>query len=69
MIKPRRLRWADHVTRIEEGSSALKMLACKATGKRVLGRPMRKWEGDIRVDIKEIGDNAKNFINWTKDGD
>ena len=42
VIKSRRLRWAGHVTRIEEGRSAFKILTGKPTGKRHLGRPRRR---------------------------
>ena len=37
--KPKRLRWADHVARMEEGRSAFKILAGNSTGRRPLGRP------------------------------
>ena len=40
VIKSRRLRWAGHVTTMEEGMSSFKML----TGKRPFGRPRRRWE-------------------------
>ena len=39
MIKSRRLRWAGHVARMEEGRNAFKILTDKPTGKRPLGRP------------------------------
>ena len=41
-IKSRRLRWAGHVARMEEGRSAFKILTGKPTGKRPLGRPRRR---------------------------
>ena len=37
-IKSRRLRWATHVVRTEEGRSAYKILTGKPTGKRPLGK-------------------------------
>ena len=37
--KSRRLRWAGHVARMEEGRSAFKILTSKPTGKKPLGRP------------------------------
>ena len=43
-IKSRRLRWAGHVARMEEGRSAIKILIANLTGKRPLGRPRRRWE-------------------------
>jgi hypothetical protein len=39
VVKSRRLRWAGHVARMEEGRSALKILNGKLTGKKPLGRP------------------------------
>ena len=42
VIKSRRLSWAGHVARMEEGRSAFKMLTSKRTGKRPLGRSRRR---------------------------
>ena len=55
VIKARRLRWAGHVARMEESRSAFKILTGKPTGKRSLGRPRRRWEDNIRMDLEEIG--------------
>ena len=41
-IKSRRLRWAGHVARMGEGRSAFKILTGKPTGKRPLGRILKK---------------------------
>jgi hypothetical protein len=60
VIIVRRLRWAAHVARMEEGRSALKILTSKPTGKRPLGRARRRWEDNIRMDLEEIGINAGN---------
>ena len=53
VIKSRRLRWAWHVARIEEGRSAFKILTGKPTRKRHLGRPRRRWEDNIRMGLEE----------------
>ena len=53
VIKSRRLRWEDHVPRMEEGGSAFKILTGKPTEKRPLGRPRRRW------DLQEIGINTR----------
>ena len=58
VIKSRRLRWTEHVARVEEGRSAFKILTGKPTGKRPLGRPRRRWEDNIRMDLEEIGVDA-----------
>ena len=55
VIKSRRLRWAGHLARMEEGKSAFKILTGKPTGKRPLGRPRRGWKDNIRMDLKQIG--------------
>ena len=55
VIKSRRFRWAGHVVRMEEGRSAFKILTGKPTGKRHVGRPRRRSEDNIRMDVKEIG--------------
>ena len=66
-IKSRRLRWAGHVARMEEGRSASKILAGKPTGKRPLGRPRHRWEDNIRMDLEEIGINAENRVDSAQD--
>ena len=63
VIKSRRLRWAGHVARMEEGRSAFKILTGKPTGKIPLGRPRRRWEDNIRMDLEEIGINAGNLVD------
>ena len=60
VIKSRRLRLAGHVARMEEGRSTFKILTGKPTGKRPLGRPRRRWEDNIRMDLKEICFNTGN---------
>ena len=52
-VKARRLRWAGHVVRMEEGRSAFKILTSKPTGRRPLGRLSRRWEDNIRRDLKK----------------
>ena len=67
LIKSRRLRWAGHVARMEESRSALKILTGKPTGKRPLGRPRCRWEDNIRMDLEEIGFNARNWVDSAQD--
>ena len=59
VIKSRRLRWA----RMEEGRKVFKILTGTPTGKRPLGRHRRRWEDNIRMDLKEI---SINMNNWTR---
>ena len=67
VIKSRRLRRAGHVARMEEGRSAFKILTGKPTGKRPLGRPRRRWEDSIRMDLEEIGIIAGNWVDSAQD--
>ena len=50
----RRLDWSGHAIGMEEGRSIFKIL----TGKRPLGRPRRRWEDNVRMDLEVKGINA-----------
>ena len=63
MIRSRRLRWAVHVARMEEGRTAFKILTGTFAGNAPLGRPRRRWEDNIRMDLKEIGINTRNWVD------
>ena len=52
---------------MEEGRSAFKISTGKPTGKRPLGRPRRRWEGNIRMDLEEIGISAGNWVDSAQD--
>ena len=69
VIKSRRLKLAGHVARMEEGSSAFKILTGKLTGKRSLGGPRCRWEDNIRMDLKEMGINMRNWVHSIQDRD
>ena len=62
-IKGRRLRWAGHVARMKEGRSVFKILTGKPTEKKHLGKPRRRWEDNIRMNLKEIGINMRNWVD------
>ena len=54
LIKSRRMRWVGHVARMEEGRGMHKVLVGKPEGKRPLGRPKRRWEDNIKMDLQEV---------------
>ena len=56
-----------NLARMEEGRSAFKILTDKSTGKIPLGRPRRRWEDNIRMDLEEIGNNANNWVDSAQD--
>ena len=63
------MRWAGNVARMEESRSAFKVLTGKPTAKGPLGRPRRRWEDNIRMDLEEIGINEGNWIDSAQDRD
>jgi hypothetical protein len=54
-IKYRRMRWAGHVARMGEERSVHRVLVGKTEEKRPLGKPRRRWEDDIKMDLQEVG--------------
>ena len=54
---------------MEEGSSGSKMLTRIPAGKRPLGRPIRRWEDNIRMVLKEIDISTRNWVDSTQDRD
>ena len=68
VIRLRRLRWADHMARIEV-RSAFKSLTRKHTGKRPLGRRRNRWEDNIRIGLTEMGINMRNRVDLALDRD
>jgi hypothetical protein len=61
VIKARRLRWAGHVARIGEGRGIYRVLVGKPEGKRPLGKPRRKWEDNIKLDLRVKGIDGANW--------
>ena len=52
---------------MEEDKSAFKILTSKPNGKIPLGRPMRRWEDNIRMDLEEMGINDGNWVDSAQD--
>ena len=69
LIKCRRLRWAGHVARMVEGRGVHKVLVGKPEGKRPLGRPRRRWEDNIKMDLEEVGRSGGDWMDLAQDRD
>ena len=69
VIKSRRLRWAGHVARMEEGRGVHNVLVGKPEGKRRLGRPRRRWEDNIKMDLEEVGRGCGDWMELAQDRD
>jgi hypothetical protein len=52
VIKSRRMRWAEHVARMGEGRGVYRVLVGRPEVKRPLGRPRRRWEDNIKMDLR-----------------
>ena len=69
VIKSRRLRWAGQVARMEGGRGVHKVLVWKPEGKRPLGRPRRRWEDNIKMDLQEVGRGCGYWMELAQDRD
>jgi hypothetical protein len=69
VIKARRMRWAGHVARMGEVRGAYNILVGRPEGRRPLGRPRRRWEDNIKMDLREIGFGNVDWIHWAQHRD
>jgi hypothetical protein len=52
-----------------EKRNAYRLLVGKLEGKRPLGSPRRRWEDNIRIDLREIGWGGMDWIDLGQDRD
>ena len=69
VVKSRRMRWAGNVARMGEGRGVHRVLVGKPEGKRPLGRPRRRWEDNIKMDLKEVGGCCEDWMELAQDRD
>jgi hypothetical protein len=69
VIKARRMRWSGHVARMGEVRGAYKILVGRPEGRRPLGRPRRRWEDNIKMDLREVGFGDVDWIHLAQDSD
>jgi hypothetical protein len=67
VLKARRMRWAGHVAHMGEVRGAYNILVGRPEGRRPLGRPRRRWEDNIKMDLRDIGFGDVDWIHWTQD--
>ena len=60
-LKSRRI-WAGHVARMEQSRNEYRILVGKPEGKRPLERPRRRWEDNIKIDLREVGCDPGEWI-------
>jgi len=69
VIKSRRIRWAGHVARMKERRGVYRVLVGKPEEKRPIGRPCRRWEDNIKMDLQEVGCGGMAWIKLAQDRD
>jgi hypothetical protein len=69
VFKSRRMRWTGHVARMGERRGAYRVFLGKPEGKRQLGRPKRRWEDNINMDLKQVGWEGMDWIDLAPDRD
>jgi hypothetical protein len=62
------MRWAGHVARMGEDRVVNRVLVGKSEGKRPLGRPRRRWEDNIKMDLQEVGGGVGTGWSWLRIG-
>jgi hypothetical protein len=67
VVTSRMMRLAGHVVRMGEGRSFFRVLVGRPEDKRPLGRPRRKWEDNIKLDLRGIGIDETNWIQLAQD--
>jgi hypothetical protein len=55
VVKSRTMRWAGHVARMGEERGVHRVLVRNPEGKRPLGRPICRWEDNVKMDLQEVG--------------
>ena len=69
VVKSRRMRWAGHVACMGEDIGVHRVLVGKPEGKMPLGRPRRRWEDNIKMDLQEVGGGRGDWMELARDRD
>jgi hypothetical protein len=67
-IKSRGMRWAGHVACMGEGRNVYRVLVGKPEGKSPLGRPRRRCEEGLKMDLRETGWEVRSGFTWLRIG-
>jgi hypothetical protein len=69
VVKSRQMRRAGHVARMGQDRVVHRVLVGKPEGKRPLGRPRRRWEDNIKMDLQQVGGGCGNWMELAQDRD
>ena len=57
------------MARMGEGRGVHRVVVGKPEGKRPLGRPRRRWEDDIKMDLQKVGGGCGDWMELAQDRD
>ena len=63
------MSWAGHVARVGERRGVYRVLVGKPEGKRPFGRPRRKLDDNIKMDLQEVRYGSMDWIELVQDRD
>ena len=63
------MRWAGRVAPMGERRDVYRVVVGKPEGRRQLGRPRRRWEDNIKMDLQEVGCGGMDWIELAQDRD
>jgi hypothetical protein len=64
-IKTQRIKWLEHIQRMDKARPTRKLLDWKPMGTRQVGRPRQRWQEDVMEDLKKL--KVKNWKEAAKD--
>jgi len=68
VIKSRRI-WTGHVACMGERRGKYRAWVVRLEGTRPLGRPKRRWEDNIKIDLQKVGRGGMNWVDLAHDKD
>ena len=69
VVKSRRMKWEGHVARMGQGRGVHRVLVGKPEVKRPFGRPRRRWENNIKMDLQEVRGGCGDWMGLAQDRD
>jgi hypothetical protein len=69
VIKSRRMGWERHIERMGESRGVYRVLVGKPEEMKPRGRPRRRWEDNIKMDLQEMGFGDMDLVELAQDRD
>ena len=69
VVKSRRMRWTGHVASMRERTGVYRVMVGKPDKKSPLGRPRRRWEDKIKMNLQEVRCGCRDWIELAQDRD